>query len=106
MTGMVEAFARIDPARVHLMGKAGDPLAIEVEIEPRKEYPFKITKVTAQNGSYIKYELKEDCKSGGRCVLRVENTRSDEGRYVDRILIHTDSPLRPVIPINVSGVIL
>lgn len=108
VAGEVEMFARINPEHVHFMGNAGEPMAVEVEIVPRKEYPFTVTSVKSQNeGGFIKFELKEKCtKGGGRCILRVENTRAEKGRYVDRLLIHTDSPLRPVIAINVSGAIL
>jgi hypothetical protein len=107
VTGMVEVFAEIKPARIHFMGNAGEPLAVEVEIVPRKDYPFSIKRIETHRGDFIKYEFIEKCTpGGGRCLLRVENTREQKGRYVDRILLHTDSPLRPVIPINVSGVIL
>jgi hypothetical protein len=107
VTGLVEVFAEIQPARVHFMGNAGEPLSIEVEIVPRKDYPFNITRIETQNGDFIKYEVIKKCTGAeGRCVLRVENTREQKGRYVDRLLLHTDSPLRPVIPIYVSGVIL
>ena len=106
VTGRVEPFAEIRPERVRLTGNAGEPLAVEVEIFPRKDHPFNIKRVEAQNGTFIKCEIKERCTgNGGRCLLRVENTKVEKGNYVDRIVIHTDHPLRPMIPIYVSGAI-
>ncbi len=107
MTGTIEPFAEIRPDHIRLSGKAGEPLVLEVEIVPRSDHPFNIVRLEAQNGTFIKYELEAQCaQNGGHCLLRVENTRKEPGRYVDRILVHTDSPLRPTIPILVSGEIL
>jgi len=107
VTGMVEKFVEIKPAHIRFMGSAGKPLFMDVEIIPRKEYPFKIKRLEASDGAFIKYKFKEKCAEGkGRCVIRVENTKADKGSYVDSILIHTDSSLRPIIPIRISGRIL
>lgn len=107
VTGRVEKFVEINPERIRLMGKAGETLATEVEIAPRKDYPFTIERMEAQDGTFIKYELKEKCTAGrGRCVIRVEYTKADKGRYMDRIVIHTDSLLSPVISIIVNDRIL
>ncbi len=106
VTGLVEKFADVRPERIHLVGPAGTPLVAEVEIIPRKEYPFIIRNVKAKNGRFIKYELKERCAdSRNRCVIRVENTREEKGHYVDSIMVRTDSPLRREIPLYVIGVI-
>ena len=106
MTGVVEKFADIRPERIRLMGPAGTPLVAEVEIIPRKEYPFTVQNVKAKNGRFIKYEVKERCTDGrNRCVIRVENTREEKGRYVDSIMVRTDSPLRREISLFVIGVI-
>ena len=42
----------------------------------------------------------------GRCVVRVESTRMEKGRYADVIYLKTDSRIRPVIPIYVIGHII
>ena len=44
-------------------------------------------------------ESKEDC------IIRVENTRAEKGRYIDAPYVKTDSALRPNIPIYITGVI-
>lgn len=106
VTGMVEKFAEIRPERVRLAGPAGSPLVAEVEIIPRKDLPFSIGEVKAKNGTFIKYELTERCTEGkNRCVIRVENTRSEKGFYADALYIRTDSKIRPMIPINITGMI-
>ncbi|MBC8432908.1 MAG: hypothetical protein H8D96_13440 [Desulfobacterales bacterium] len=106
VTGLVKKFADVRPERIRLVGPAGTLLVAEVEITPRKEYPFIVRNVKAKSGRFIKSELKERCTDGrNRCVVRVENTRVDKGRYVDSILVQTDSPLRREIPVYVIGVI-
>ena len=106
VTGVVEKFVEVRPERVRLMGPADQPLNVRVEIIPRKEYPFKIKGIEAKAGKFIKYELIETCRAGGnRCVIRIENTKSDKGRYLDAIYVKTDSRLRPVIPIYITGLI-
>lgn len=106
VTGMVEKFAEIRPERVRLAGPADQPLFAEVEIVPRKDLPFTIEGVKAKSGDFIRYKWIERCSDGhDRCVLRVENTRKEKGRYVDAVYISTNSKLRPTIPIYVTGMI-
>jgi hypothetical protein len=106
VTGMVEKFAEIRPERVRLAGPAGSPLVAEVEIIPRKDLPFSIAEIKAKNGTFIKYALTEQCAEGkSRCVIRVENTRSEKGFYADALYIRTDSKLRPTLPIYITGTI-
>jgi hypothetical protein len=106
VSGRVEKFAEIRPERVHLAGPPGAPLVAEVEIFPRTDYPFTIREITAKNGAFIKYELIERCTDGkNRCVIRVENTRRDAGRYADALYVQTDSQMRPTIPIYIIGMI-
>jgi len=106
VVGFVEKFAEIRPERARLAGPVGTPVFAEVEIIPRKEYPFTIQSVRAKDGRFIKYELKERCTDGrNRCVVRVENKRKEKGRYVDSILVRTDSSLRREISFFVFGMI-
>jgi len=106
VTGMVEKFADIRPERVRLSGEAGQPLFTEVEIIPKKEHPFTIRRVQVRSGQFIKYEVEERTVDGQkRYVIRVENTRDEQGRYVDTLFVHTDSSFRPNITIHVTGMI-
>jgi hypothetical protein len=106
VTGIVEKFAEIRPERVRLAGPAGQPLVAEVEIFPRKDLPFTISRINAKSGDFITYALTKRCTDGhDRCVLRVENTRKEKGRYLDILYLSTTSELRPTISIYVTGVI-
>ncbi len=106
VTGQVEKFAEIRPERVSLSGPSGRPLSSEVEIIPRKDHPFSILKVKARSGEFIKYETNEKTVDGqNRYVIRVENKRQEAGRYVDTLLLQTDSTVRPTIPIHVFVVL-
>lgn len=100
------ARCRSEPERVSLIGPPERPLVVQVEIIPRKEYPFIVQGIEAKDGKFIKYELVKTCDRGrDRCVIRVENTKADKGRYLDVIYVKTDSRLRPLIPIYVTGMI-
>ena len=106
LTGPVEKFAEIRPRRIRLTGAPNQTLSAEVEIIPRKEYPFKIVEVKPRNGRFITFELTKRCAVGqNRCVLRVENKRQEKGRYSDVLYVKTDSPLQPTIPIYITGFI-
>lgn len=106
MTGIVEKFAEIRPERVRLAGQAGQELFADVEIVPRKDYPFVIGDIKAKNGEFIKYEVVRGCADGDAgCTLRVENTRKEKGRYVDVLYVDTGSKLHPTIAIYITGII-
>ncbi|MBR9985608.1 MAG: hypothetical protein KFF68_06825, partial [Desulfosarcina sp.] len=77
---MVETFVDIQPERVRLIGPANQPLFAEVEIVPKKAFPFAIEQITANSGQFIRYEMTQRCsEEASRCVLRVENTRKTQG---------------------------
>lgn len=106
VTGIVEKFAEIRPERVRLAGPAGQELFADVEIVPRKDYPFVVRDIKAKNGEFIKYEVIRSCADGDAgCTLRVENTRKEKGRYVDVLYVNTNSNLRPMFPIYITGII-
>jgi len=104
--GRVEEFAQIRPNRAMLMGKAGTPIEKGIQIIPREQFPFKITKYGARNGRFIGLDLEEKQSSGKTIyILTVENRKSEKGRYHDQILLETDHPKMPVIRIPVLGTI-
>jgi len=106
VVGQVEKFVDIQPERIQLAGPAGQPLSAEVAIIPRPDHPFRIGQIRLKNGKFIKYELTQRCADGkNRCVIRVENTRKEKGRYIDALFVDTDSEIKPVIPIYVMGTI-
>lgn len=102
VTGMVEQIAEIQPNQVLMEGLQGEQLSAEVVITPNKKYPFSIKGLETQEGRGIKCELTERCAAGAtRCVIKVENTRSEKGRFNDTIIVQTDNAVKPEIPIRV-----
>jgi hypothetical protein len=106
VTGKVEKFVDIRPSTVHLEGRAGSPLAVEVEIQPNKDHPFTILGVQTQRNDLIRCKLVEKCGKGkNRCILRVENLQTTSGTYTDTITVRTDNIARPSFTIGVVGTI-
>jgi len=106
VSGEVERFAIIKPRHVRLFGDVGQEIRQTVTIIPEKKYPFKILEAKARNGQFITYELKSEEGSGGtRYTLTIESTRTQPGRFMDSILLKTDSKIRPELRVNVFGLI-
>lgn len=106
ISGDVEKFVTIKPRHVRLFGDVGTAIKQTVTIVPEKKYPFKILETKARNGQFIKYELEtQEGPAGTQYKLVIESTRKTKGRYVDSILLKTDSSIRPEIKVNVFGLI-
>ncbi len=106
VSGEVERFVTIKPRHVRLFGDVGDVIKQTVTIIPEKKYPFKILETKARTGQFITYELKtEEGPDGTRYKLVIESTRRQEGRFMDSILLKTDSSIRPELRVNVFGLI-
>lgn len=107
LTGLVEKFANVKPERVRMEGRTGTAISAEIEIIPRAEYPFTIKSIRARSGEFITYGLTQRCSEvQKRCVIRIENHRTERGVYADALFIDTDSELRPTIPILITGIVL
>ena len=59
MSGEVKKFAVITPKFARLAGKVGETLEQDITILPEPDFPFKIKKITAKRGEFIKYFLIE-----------------------------------------------
>ncbi len=104
ISGSVDQFVTIKPNRVKLRGIAGDEIKRKVTITPKKQYPFKIVKVSAKNGKDIHFELLEEKgEQGPVYALLIENKRLQHGRYFDMITLETDSKIQPKLSIRVYG---
>jgi len=104
ISGAVEKFVTIRPQHINLRGYAGDSVKALVSIIPEKQYPFKILKVNAKDGSNIKFELEEaELSANGAYVLKVENLKQDTGRFYDTIILETDSKIQPQLSVRVYG---
>ena len=104
ITGQVDNFVTISPNYVRLQGFEGEPISQSVRIIPEAKYPFKIVNVKAQRGENIGFQLQEIKESNTtQYLLTVENRKKDQGRYVDSIILQTDSPIRPELDVRVFG---
>ncbi len=106
MSGKVKKFADIKPHYVRLSGTEGDDIHRTVKIAPLDKYPFKIKKVRAKTGENIKLSFKKvKAEEKKTYEVSVENLKKTPGSYRDVIYIDTNSKLRPVLSLNVSGTI-
>lgn len=104
--GEVKKFAEITPKFARLEGKVGETLEQDITIIPQPDLPFKIKKIEAKKGEFIKYFLIEpEEKTPLKFILHVENTKSEAGRYADYIQLRTDSKIKRTLNIGVYGYI-
>jgi len=105
--GFVENFAEISPVRARLMGKAGEPVSTQITITPRIGYPFTITNTRTQPDSMdYTYRLDKQKQDDQIIyVLSITNTKKEPGMYTGRVILETDSAVKPRIIINVMGMI-
>lgn len=105
ISGMVEKFASVQPRYLRLFGTAGEPIKAIVTVKPEKKYPFKIVAAQARSGKFIRVRLMDHPKTDSAYKIEVENVRKDPGRYVDTVILKTDSAVRPELTVNVFGMI-
>jgi hypothetical protein len=107
VSGMVEKFAEIRPARVRLSGRVDELVTAVAEIVPRPDYPFNIKNIRAMNGRHIRFSLASKTAAGSTIYeITVTSTRPDPGGISDVIYMDTDSPIRPTLQVSVSGMII
>jgi hypothetical protein len=104
--GKVEKFARLSPRRLRLTGLAGEEIGGTVEVQPEGTHDFKILSARAYRGDNIQVQLDPPPAKDKPYQLKVKNTRTTPGRYFDRVILQTDSKLRPEIKVSVYGNIL
>lgn len=106
LTGRVKPIAGLSASIIRLTGNAGQKISKTITITPTSENPFKIKNVRAENGKYFRHELVEKDQPGGVAYdLTVHNLKQEKGSYIDKLFIHTDSAISPVLEIRVMGFI-
>ena len=104
--GKVKKFAKITPKFAHLEGNVGETLEQDITIMPQPDLPFKIKKIKAKKGEFIKYFLIEpEEKTPLKFILHVENAKFEAGRYADYIQLTTDSKIKRTLNIGIYGYI-
>jgi hypothetical protein len=106
MTGQVLFPADITPKSARLMGPAGTEIKTDITITPPDGNPFEIVSTTAENGANIQFQIQKKAHAGKPSfILLVKNRKPDPGRYFDKIILKTTSPLSPELQIRVYGII-
>lgn len=100
--GQVARFAKIEPRGINLRGSVGEALQAEATITPEAGYPFKITEMVLKDGLSGNIDANLDRRDGKYYVV-VKNRLNKAGGYRGRIVLKTDSSLRPELAIFVSG---
>jgi len=104
VSGQVNAYIKVSPTRVRLVGRLGETLSQQVRILPQG-YPFTIREAKASNGADIRVSIEPAGQkpAGGGYVLTVTSTRREPGSFGDYVVVKTDLKEKPTIGIPVSG---
>ncbi len=106
VTGKVNRFATITPKAFLMTGVVGEKLSQKVTIVPETPVPFTLKKVTALEGTDIAFSVKDTEISGKKAYeINVENIRTTEGKYTDKIIIITSENNHEPLSILVRGII-
>jgi hypothetical protein len=106
LTGHVDNLYILSPSRVRLVGPVGTEIKQTLKLTTKEKYPLQLESIRALRGNYIHYALKKI--AGGKSAvyeIDVENTRKQEGRFIDTLYVKTDSKVKPQIDIPVYGYI-
>lgn len=100
----MDNFASIRPSRVRLNGKAGEEIVGKITIVPGEKYDFNVTGIRTRRKGDIDVKLETiEKESHKQYVVTVSNQRKDKGRYVNAVVLKTDSKIQPSISIPVYG---
>lgn len=102
LSGKVEQVYRLTPPIVRLEGPAGKVMKKTVIIRPEPDYAFDIIEAKAKKGQYLRFQLNKKFDGNhGYYQLEVEVQKETLGLYFDKILLTTNSPHKPSIPVAV-----
>ena len=100
-------FAGLEPAYARLVGPAGTEIKRTVTITRETDYPFNVLDAKANKGRDISLDIEEFSNDKGNgYLLTISNTKTTPGRYADKVILSTDSKVKPTITIPVYGQII
>jgi hypothetical protein len=100
----VEAFAALDPYRVWLKGRAGEPISETCLVVPNETYPFELQGIELARGRWIEVDWARTTHEGRPAyAITITNTRSRPGPYQDILFLQTGHPRRPELKVRVEG---
>ena len=79
-----------------LRGAAKDKIQTIVTITPDEKYPFTLLSAELDDNLKDKVTIKVE-KENGKYILTADNIMKTYGRYLGRIYLKTDSPIKPEI---------
>ena len=100
----VVEFAAVEPYRVWLRGRAGEPVVAHTVVTSNANHPFEITGVRARKGVWFDLDWTKTPRDGRDAwTITLTNTRQKPGPYQDVLFVQTDHPKRPELKIRVEG---
>jgi hypothetical protein len=105
LKGPVGLFARIEPTRIVLRGEIGTSLNAQATITPNPQHPFRIMEIVTDDRLADKIEVRMD-QHGAQYLITVRNRLTTPGQYRGRIVIKTDSSLRPQLTLFINGQVM
>lgn len=104
MHGNISLFTDITPKSLILKGPANEKVQAVSTITPFKEYPFSITGFELDDAlkEAVSVEIARD---GGQFIITATNKLKTPGQYLGKMVIKTDSPLKPEMKLFIRGTI-
>ncbi|RJP93454.1 MAG: DUF1573 domain-containing protein [Desulfobacteraceae bacterium] len=102
--GQVSLFADLSPKSLILKGLAGDTVQVTSIITPYKEYPFSITGFELEDKLKEKVSIEID-SDNGKYSVTAKNKIKSPGQYLGKMIIKTDSAIKPEIKMFIRGTI-
>ncbi len=102
LSGSVAQFARIEPSHIVLRGRKDEKLQAEATITPNPKYPFHISSTVIDQRLAEKVAVQMQQREGIYHLI-ISNLKSARGDYRGRIMLKTDSTVRPELALYVQG---
>ena len=102
--GFVEKVVDITPKTIVFQGDSGDIMEKTITIIPTEKYPLNILDLEFKNGQYLTCELKKTQINGKQAFKILVKIKKDaKNNFYDKVLIKTDSSVKPLISIWVRA---
>ncbi|MFZ2921948.1 MAG: DUF1573 domain-containing protein [Desulfosalsimonadaceae bacterium] len=104
MHGQISLFADISPKSLILKGQTGEKVQATSIITPYKEYPFSITGVVLDEALKEQVSIDID-REDEKFIVTATNKIKSPGQYLGKMIIKTDSSVKPEIKMFIKGTI-
>ena len=101
--GSVERVVDINPATLVFQGNSGEIMENTITIIPTPKYPLNILDIKFNKGEHLTHEVKTSQINGKDAYLVMVKTKETaKGNFYDKLLIKTDSKVKPLITVWVK----